>query len=144
MSYDGKDVENGISPELMPETGSGAACFSPFILFCYDWWVFTFTNRFGWCCSTDKVLIPHFRKYISARHLDIGVGTGFYYSHVGDLSGKKISLMDLNYNCLKSAEKRVKNNGAQHVEIIQHDVFKPFPFSSEKKFSSVSSYYLFK
>lgn len=135
--------DESVLPLDVQETGAGAACFSPFILSCYDWWVFGFSNRFGWRCSTHDVLIPHFKQHVSDKHLDIGVGTGFYYANIGNLSGKNIRLMDLNFNCLKTAEKRANDHGADAVSIVQHDVFKPFPFQEDEAFSSVSSFYLF-
>lgn len=65
------------------DTEKGAAIYSPLMLKLYDWWVLGISNRYAWRCSTDAVLLPFFRQHVGRRHLDVGVGTGFYPVHAG-------------------------------------------------------------
>ena len=60
------------------DTDKGAAVYSPLVLGIYDLWVLGISNRYAWRCSTTAVLLPFFRQHIGQRHLDVGVGTGFY------------------------------------------------------------------
>lgn len=104
----------------------------------YDWWVLGISNRFAWRCDTQKYLLPHFLQHVRCRHLDIGVGTGYYLSHIPDECS--ISLMDLNADSLNAASGRI---GSQRIMVsIQHDVFEPFPEIFHKQYDSVSMFYL--
>jgi hypothetical protein len=59
-------------------TAPGAAIYTPIVLKLYDWWVLEVSNRLAWRCPTSTVLLPFFAAHVGARHLDVGVGTGYY------------------------------------------------------------------
>ncbi|MCV5306560.1 methyltransferase, partial [Escherichia coli] len=63
-------------------TDDGAKIYTPLTLKLYDWWVLGVSNRLAWGCPTKEHLLPHFLEHLGNNHLDIGVGTGFYLTHV--------------------------------------------------------------
>ncbi|MEN3802945.1 class I SAM-dependent methyltransferase [Aeromonas veronii] len=119
-------------------TQDGAKVYTPLTLKVYDWWVLGISNRFAWKCSTSDYLVPHFKKHLGQRHLDIGVGTGFYLQYVPEEID--ISLMDMNANSLAVAKERV--SGRCCATTIQHDIFESIPIECEGGYDSVSLYYL--
>lgn len=67
---------------MSKSTKIGSQIYTPFTLKLYDWWVLKMSNHFAWKCPTHDVLVPHFTEYAGNEHLDIGVGTGFYLTHL--------------------------------------------------------------
>ena len=122
----------------LTSTEHGAAVYTPFTLKLYDWWVLGVSNRFAWQCPTEAVLLPFFRKHASRRHLDVGVGTGFYLAHADLPAETQLTLMDLNDNSLQAAARR---SGLQ-VDCLRHDIMQPLPLPAEAMFDSVSMFYL--
>ncbi|WP_244422710.1 class I SAM-dependent methyltransferase [Liberibacter crescens] len=105
----------------------------------YDWWVLGFSNSYVWRCPTSSVLLPFFQKYLSANHLDVGVGTGYYLAHSFLFKEQKIALFDLNYNSLEATRNRIK-----HFQplLIQEDILNPTEKLGNQKFESISLFYL--
>jgi SAM-dependent methyltransferase len=124
--------------EASISTERGAAVYTPLTLKLYDWWVLGISNRFAWQCPTDAVLLPFFRQHMGGRHLDVGVGTGFYLAHAGISADTQLALMDLNENSLQAAAQR---SGLQPA-CIRHDIMQPLPLSADTMFDSVSLFYL--
>ena len=122
------------------ENWAGAAFYSGKTLFIYDLLVLTFSNRWAWKCPTSTQL-AFFEKNLSANHLDVGVGSGYYTStcnYPGNL--QRIVLMDLNAECLKFASRRMKPTGISpscHVA----DVLEPIKWG-QPRFDSISLFYL--
>jgi hypothetical protein len=75
-------------------SAAGAAIYNPLILFLYDFWVLYISNTWAWGCSTKSVLRPFFDKHLKRRHLDIGVGTGYYLQNLPPTT--QLTLVDLN------------------------------------------------
>jgi SAM-dependent methyltransferase len=119
-------------------TERGAAVYTPFTLKLYDWWVLGVSNRFAWQCPTGTILLPFFRKHLGRRHLDVGVGTGFYLAHAGVSPDTQCTLMDLNENSLQAAAQR---SGLQ-ATCMRHDIMQPLSLPPDKLFDSVSLFYL--
>lgn len=117
----------------------GQAVYTPIMLKLYNLWVLDISNQFIWRCSKAKQL-AQFNKYTSSNHLDIGVGTGYYLKSCKMPPQPKVSLMDLNLNCLNAA-KEVLLKKEIDVTTYQADIFKKQPVLSEK-FSSISINYL--
>jgi SAM-dependent methyltransferase len=120
-------------------TQDGAAVYSPLVLKLYDLWVLGFSNRYAWQCSTRSVLLPFFQQHLSANHLDIGVGTGYYLSHSSFSAKQKIALLDLNPNSLESASVPIA-----HLQplLIQEDILNPTGILGHQRFDSISLFYL--
>ncbi|EGO55935.1 hypothetical protein NEUTE1DRAFT_103327 [Neurospora tetrasperma FGSC 2508] len=111
-------------------TKSGASIYGkPLMLTAYDKYVLGFSMTHLWRCPSKTILIPLFRQNFRAeKHLDVGVGTGFF---VGDALAERlakdedlmplerdqdsklvqpkieITLMDLNAVALEKAKGRV-------------------------------------
>ncbi|MGY0557304.1 MULTISPECIES: class I SAM-dependent methyltransferase [unclassified Lysobacter] len=120
-------------------TEQGAGIYSPATLKLYDWWVLGISNRHAWECSTDSVLLPFFRQRVGVRHLDVGVGTGFYPANAQLPESTQLTLMDLNASSLEAARRRW---GRAHTEVIQHDAMMPLVEPPGEAFDSVSMLYL--
>ncbi|MEF9896766.1 MAG: class I SAM-dependent methyltransferase [Pseudomonas sp.] len=120
-------------------TDKGSAIYSPLVLKLYDTWVLGISNRFAWKCSTHEVLLPFFRRNVGLRHLDVGVGTGFYPCHAGLSQQTQITFMDLNPSSLKAASIRF---GRGSTKTILHDVMTPLPAQEGGGYDSISLFYL--
>ncbi|MGX5087216.1 class I SAM-dependent methyltransferase [Enterobacter sp. UPMP2052] len=120
------------------KTHEGAKVYTPLTLKLYDWWVLNISNQFAWKCPTGQFLLPHYLKHLGHKHLDIGVGTGYYLTHAP--SDCKISLMDLNTASLNAASARARES--QILQKINHDVFDPYPVHLNNQFDSISMFYL--
>jgi SAM-dependent methyltransferase len=116
----------------------GAAVYTPFVLKLYDWWVLEVSNRLAWECPTSTVLLPFFAEHVGARHLDVGVGTGYYAAQAGVARRSELTLLDLNENSLRAAAAR----GGAPAATVLHDVMQPLPASLHGRFDSISLFYL--
>lgn len=122
---------------MTDSSAAGAAVYSPLTLALYDAWVLGISNRYAWRCRTRSVLLPFFRANVRPRHLDIGVGTGYYLAKAQLSSQTQLTLLDLNPSSLDAAKRRINRPGTR---TIQHDVFKPIP--GDERFDSISLFYL--
>lgn len=122
-----------------PDSNSGAAIYSPLTLKLYDLIVLGLSNNFAWTCPTRSVLLPFFKAHLSDKHLDVGVGTGFYLAEAGFDRAARISLLDLNSNSLKAAAARLGRSCDTYVG----DVMMPGPLPASCRFSSISLFYLY-
>lgn len=75
---------------------------------------------------------------MAAKHLDIGVGTGYDIANIRDNSNN-IILMVLNQNSLASATQRIGSHRIHHA--LQHEICMPLPDSDKGQYDSVSMYY---
>jgi SAM-dependent methyltransferase len=86
---------------------AGQAVYSPLVLKIYDWFVLGFSNRVLWRCPTPALRALYGRN-VSARHIDIGVGTGYFLDKVNwPVPNPAITLVDLNPNSLDAAARRI-------------------------------------
>ena len=89
------------------EVAAGQAVYSPLTLAAYDWFVLGFSNRVFWRCPTANLRALYDRN-VSARHVDIGVGTGYFLDKASWPAAKpEITLVDLNPNSLAAAARRI-------------------------------------
>ncbi|MCP4383214.1 MAG: class I SAM-dependent methyltransferase [Hyphomicrobiales bacterium] len=105
---------------------AGQAIYTPITLGTYDWGVLGFSNRFLWRCPTTA-LLAMYQRNISANHLDVdvGVGTGYFLDRVAWPAPRpKITLLDLNPNCLTAAARRIARYAPTEVTA---DIFQPLP-----------------
>lgn len=115
----------------------GQSVYTPFTLKVYNLLVLNISNRWIWRCS-KKTQLDQFKQLVSANHLDIGVGTGYYLQHCQWPPQTRISLLDLNPNCLDTAKSLLH---AYEPDTYLADIFKPQP-ELANKFSSISMNYL--
>lgn len=116
-----------------------AAVYSPRVLKVYDRWVLGFSNSHAWMCPTDSVLLPFFRRHMSANHLDVGVGSGFYLDQSEFLPGQKVTLLDVNENSLNAAANRIVR---LEPTMVLEDVLHPRGVLGDQQFDSISLFYL--
>jgi hypothetical protein len=106
---------------------AGQAVYTKSMLSIYDWLVVRFSNRLIWRCPSKRILALYDRL-VTANHLDVGVGTGYFLDHCRfPGSHPRLALMDLNPNCLKTTSRRLARYGpASHranvLEPIRLDV----------------------
>ena len=117
---------------------AGQAIYNKLTLAAYDFWVLGVSNRWVWKCPTEKLLI-HFNQHISANHLDVGVGTGYFMDRCTFPSDSpRIALMDMNENSLSASEKRIQR---YKPTLYQRNILQKIEFD-EKKFESISLNYV--
>lgn len=121
------------------DTSAGAAVYSPVTLKLYDFVVLNFSNRFTWKCSTDTVLLPFFQQHLGPRHLDVGVGTGYYLEKTKFQADQKLALLDLNPDSLKAAAARA----GRTCDLYSGDIMQPHPLPEGCVFDSISLFYLY-
>jgi len=83
-------------PSGLPASSAG---YTRAVLMIYDLWVTHFSNRYVWRCSVD-IHRDHYRKWIGKRHLEVGVGTGYYLSGATLREVQHVALLDPNPLCL--------------------------------------------
>jgi SAM-dependent methyltransferase len=123
----------------MKDTKKGAAVYSPLTLSLYDWWVLNVSNKYFWKCSTTEILLPFFKKNLSKKHLDVGVGTGYYLLNTKLNSTYDITLMDLNENSLTVTEERLF---PLKVKKVKTDIMKKINSDFHELYDSISIFYL--
>jgi 2-polyprenyl-3-methyl-5-hydroxy-6-metoxy-1,4-benzoquinol methylase len=111
---------------------AGIALYSRFLLAIYDWYMLGCNCRFLWRCPS-RYLLDLYNRHVSANHLDVGVGTGYFMDRCRfPGSGVRLALMDLNTNSLRAAGRRLAR---YRPEIYRRNAMKPFdiqapPFDS--------------
>ena len=126
------------SPQQL-NSEAGASIYSPAILKLYDFGVLGLSNRFAWQCPTKTVLLPFYKEHLGRKHLDVGVGTGFYIARAGLTRSHQVGLLDLNENSLRAAAGQVKE---AEVRTFLRDVMKPGSEPADTGYDSVSLFYL--
>jgi hypothetical protein len=102
----------------------GQAVYSPKVLRNYDWMVLGLSNRLLWRCPTAELRRLYDRN-VSDRHLDVGVGTGYFLDKARwPVTRPAITLADLNPNCLSAASARIARFAPQTVVA---NVLEPLP-----------------
>jgi ubiquinone/menaquinone biosynthesis C-methylase UbiE len=86
---------------------AGQAVYTRTFLSVYDAVVYGFNSPVLWRCPKAR-LVEHYDAHVSARHLDIGVGTGTLLDAATfPVAAPEITLMDLNPNSLAAASHRL-------------------------------------
>jgi SAM-dependent methyltransferase len=86
---------------------AGQAVYTRTFLSVYDAVVYGFNSPVLWRCPKFR-LVEHYDANVSARHLDIGVGTGTLLDAARfPVAAPEITLMDLNPNSLAAASHRL-------------------------------------
>ena len=86
---------------------AGQAVYTRRTLQAYDFVVLGLSNRFIWKCPTSR-LVAHYERHVSANHLDVGVGTGYFLDHCRfPVARPRVALLDLNQATLDYAARRI-------------------------------------
>lgn len=105
----------------------------------YDPFVHGFSNRFAWRCAT-KDLEALYRTHLTANHLDVGPGTGFFLDRVSPPGERpRIALLDFQAGCLTKACSRLERFAP---ETIVQDVLAPIALGGQRPFDSISMTYV--
>ncbi|KAJ0142798.1 hypothetical protein HZ326_14367 [Fusarium oxysporum f. sp. albedinis] len=76
---DSLNVFSRLTAKDMPVTPyAGPSGYTPFYISIYDTYVLRFSMPVYWGCSTNNDLRPLFSGNFSKRHVDIGVGIGYF------------------------------------------------------------------
>jgi hypothetical protein len=103
---------------------AGHAVYSPTVLRNYDWMVLGLSNRLLWRCPTFELRRLYDRN-VSDRHLDVGVGTGYFLDKARwPVAKPAITLVDLNPNCLAATSARIRRLAPQTVRA---NILEPLP-----------------
>jgi 2-polyprenyl-3-methyl-5-hydroxy-6-metoxy-1,4-benzoquinol methylase len=117
---------------------AGQAVYSKGTLAVYDWVVLGISNRFIWQCPTPG-LVAHYNKHLSANHLDVGVGTGYFLDRCRFATATpRVALMDLNPEALAFTARRIAR---YRPETYRRNVLEPIVLNAAR-FDSVGVNYL--
>ncbi len=137
QSPNGADLS--VQLELVdPSVFAGSAIYSHALLAIYDWYVLGLSNLYAWRCAT-RHLLALYDECASLRHLDIGIGTGFYLDRCKfPGSSPRITLGDLNPNCIRKVTRRISRYMPASVLM---NVFDPKTYP-KGRFGSIGINYL--
>ena len=121
-------------PSGLPASSAG---YTRAVLMIYDLWVTHFSNRYVWRCSVE-IHRDHYRKWIGKRHLEVGVGTGYYLSGATLREVQHVALLDPNPLCLAAAKWRI---GSVSCTTYCRDALLPISIP-EEPFDSIAVSYL--
>lgn len=121
------------------EVEAGQRVYTPLMLRGYDLFVLGFSNRLVWRCRSSKML-ERYNSHVGARHLDVGVGTGWFLDHCRwPVESPQITLLDLNENSLSVASERIRRYAPGTV---QANVLDPVDLA-DARFDSIGANFLF-
>ncbi|MGA8691130.1 MAG: methyltransferase type 12 [Methyloceanibacter sp.] len=102
-----KHTDDRSGPPDAAAIASAHAIYTPWMLTFYDRLVHGFSNRFAWHCPTQR-LLDLYRDNLRSRHLEAGVGTGFFIDRAQPASFERLTLLDINRNCLTLSAHRLE------------------------------------
>jgi hypothetical protein len=62
------------------EVAAGHAFYTRRSLAIYDMAILGYFSRLAWRCPARRI-VEHYNLHVSANHLDVGVGTGYFLDH---------------------------------------------------------------
>lgn len=117
---------------------AGQAVYTKPVLAAYDLFVLRFSNRCVWRCPWPR-LLALYDSHVSANHLDVGVGTGFFLDRCRfPIAQPRLALMDLNPNCLQTTGRRLAR---YRPETWHANVLEPIRIDAQA-FASIGLNYL--
>ena len=117
---------------------SGQAVYTKRVLKVYDFVVLGVSNRFIWKCPTSRQL-RHYERYLSANHLDVGVGSGYFLDRCRfPTASPRVALLDLSPTALEFAAQRIVRH---RPERYRRNVLEPITIEAPG-FDSVAVNYL--
>lgn len=116
---------------------AGQAVYTDRSLKYYDLIVLSISNRWIWKCPS-RHLEQLYNDCVAGKHLDIGVGTGYFLDRCRFPGPPEITLLDLNDASLAAAARRIERYSPKTVAA---NVLEPLPLG-EESFDSVGLNYL--
>ncbi|KAI5855021.1 methyltransferase [Durotheca rogersii] len=120
-----------------------------FLTSVYDVYVLWFNMSALWRCPTRSVLLPFFKENFSQRHLDCGVGTGWFPATAlrclsGDDTKQELTLVDLSQTALEFVKDRILSGASNTtVKCVAADVLESLPETLRaEKFDTVTMFNL--
>ena len=124
-----------VTPE---QVKAGQAIYTKSTLRAYDFVVLGLSNRFVWECPSRRIE-EHYNRHVTANHLDVGVGTGYFLDRCRFPSPTpRVALLDLNQSALEHAARRIAR---YKPETYRRNVLEPILLDTPK-FDSVGINYL--
>ena len=120
--------------EPTPEqVAAGHAFYTRRSLAVYDLAILGYFSRLAWRCPAGAI-VDHYDAHVSANHLDVGVGTGYFLDHCrfpGDVP-PRLALLDVSSACLDAASRRVARFRPERIEasILEPITYRDEPFDS--------------
>jgi hypothetical protein len=96
---DHRDDRPGLQSPDAAAVAAAYAVYTPLMLRVYDRLVHGISNRYAWRCPTER-LLDLYRTNLSLRHLEAGVGTGFFIDRADPPRLDYLALLDINRHCL--------------------------------------------
>ncbi len=121
-----------LAPSVSKETAAGAAVYNRPVLATYDFLILSFSNTYIWRCPSS-VILDFYNEHISARHLDVGVGTGYFLDKCAFPTAQPtVALADLNANSLAVTARRLRRYqpAVYEVDVLQPLNIQPAGFAS--------------
>lgn len=119
---------------------AGHAFYTRRSLAVYDLAILGYFSRLAWRCPARRI-VAHYDAHVSANHLDVGVGTGYFLDRCRypvTPAGPRLALLDVNTTCLDVAARRVARF---EPELIEANVLEPIAHEGER-FDSVGLNYV--
>jgi SAM-dependent methyltransferase len=114
------------------DSRAGQAVYSRWVLRLYDLYVLGLSCRLAWRCPAD-VLLAHYDAHVSAHHLDVGVGSGYFLDRCRfPVPRPEVVLLDLNEASLAFAARRISRLAPR---TCRADVLEPLPLA--ERFDSI-------
>jgi hypothetical protein len=114
--------------EPTPEQiAAGHAFYTRRSLAVYDLAILGYFSRVAWRCPAHKI-VDHYDSHVSANHLDVGVGTGYFLDHCRipvTSAPTRLALLDVSRSCLDVASERVAR---LQPEVIVANVLEPIAY----------------
>ena len=121
------------------QVAAGQAVYTKRTLGFYDFVVLGVSNRFIWKAPTKR-LEEHYDRHVSANHLDVGVGTGYFLDRCRFPSpAPRVALMDLNPETLEFASRRIARTAPRPIAGTSWSPFPSMPGDSIPWGSTTSS-----
>ncbi len=124
--WPGRSVKLAPMPPDSPENQRqlGYRSYSQSSLRLYDLWVLGLSCHLLWRCPTRHVS-DLYQKNVSANHLDVGVGTGYFLDRTQFPSASpRLALLDLSDASLAFTARRLAR---YHPAVVRADVLAPLP-----------------
>jgi SAM-dependent methyltransferase len=113
------------------EVAAGHAFYTRRSLAVYDLAILGWFSRAAWRCPAARIL-EHYDRHVSANHLDVGVGTGYFldrcrYPTTSD--PPRVVLLDISTSCLEAASRRIARFDP---ELVEANVLEPITYDGPR------------